>query len=98
MAEIRQVEPEMLRNAAATLDNLIGQWAEAVQKITQLKEALDGMWDGLANDQFNARWEEDLNRYARLQVVLEAFRRAIQEAAEKYEAYEQEIANIVKDN
>ena len=97
MAEIRQVEPEVLRSAASTMDNLIGQWAEAVQKITSLKEGLDSMWDGLANDQFNQRWENDLNKYNRLQVILESFRRAIIEAAEKYEQYEQDIANVVKD-
>lgn len=97
MAEIRQVEPEVLRSAASTMDNLIGQWAEAVQKITALKEALDAMWDGLANDQFNQRWEDDLKKYDKLQVILESFRRAILEAAEKYEQYEQEIANVVKD-
>ncbi len=98
MAEIRKVDPEVMTEQATTLDNLTGQWSDSVRDITNLKQELDAMWDGLANDQFNTRWEEDLNKYNSLLVVLESYRRAIQEAVTKYEAYEQEIANIVKDN
>lgn len=98
MAEIRKVDPEVMTEQATTLDNLTGQWFDSVRDITNLKQELDAMWDGLANDQFNTRWEEDLNKYNSLLVVLESYRRAIQEAVTKYETYEQEIANIVKDN
>lgn len=97
MAEIRQVNPEVMNEQANVLDQLIGEWSEAVKSVTSLKQELDGMWDGLANDSFNARWEEDLNKYNNLQVVLESYRRAIIEAADKYEAYENEINATVKD-
>lgn len=98
MAEIRKVDPEVMSDQAALLDNLTGQWSDSVRDITSLKQELDAMWDGLANDQFNARWENDLTKYNNLSLVLESYRRAIQEAVAKYEAYEQEIATIVKDN
>lgn len=98
MAEIRKVDPEVMINQAKTIDSLIGQWSEAVRAITALKDELDGMWDGLANDQFNLRWQEDLNKYNSLLVVLESYRRAIEEAVAKYEMYEAEIAAIVKEN
>ena len=98
MAEIRKVDPAVMTEQANKLDSLTGEWSDAVREITQLKQELDGMWDGLANDQFNARWEADLNKYNSLQVVLESYRRAIQDAVAKYEAYEYEIAGIVKDN
>lgn len=97
MAEIRKVDPEVMTEQATTLDNLTGQWSDSVRDITNLKQELDAMWDGLANDQFNTRWEEDLNKYNSLLVVLESYRRAIQEAVTKYEVYEQEIASIVKE-
>lgn len=98
MAEIRKVDPAAMAEQAANLDNYAGQWADSVREITALKQELDAMWDGLANDQFNTRWENDLNKYNNLQVVLESYRRAILEAVSKYEEYEQEIANIVKEN
>ena len=98
MAEIRKVDPAVMTDQANKLDSLTGQWSDSVREITQLKQELDGMWDGLANDQFNARWENDLNKYNNLQVVLESYRRAIQDAVAKYEDYENEIAGIVKDN
>ncbi|MCM1577911.1 MAG: WXG100 family type VII secretion target [Ruminococcus sp.] len=98
MAEIRKVDPEVMVQQANVLDSLTGEWSQAVKEITALKEELDAMWDGLSNDQFNARWENDLNKYNSLQVVLESYRRAIQEAAQKFEQYESEIANIVKEN
>lgn len=98
MAEIRKVDPEVMTEQANTLDSLTGQWSDSVRDITALKEELDGMWDGLANDQFNVRWDEDLNKYNSLTVVIESYRRALQEAVAKYEAYEQEITNIVREN
>ncbi len=98
MAEIRKVDPEAMTQQANTLDNLTGQWSDSIREITGLKQELDAMWDGLANDQFNARWEEDLNKYNSLTVVLESYRRTIEEAVKKYEEYEQEIAGIVREN
>lgn len=98
MAEIRKVDPEVMENQATTLDNIIGEWSTQVKNITSLKQELDGMWDGLANDSFNARWENDLQKYNSLQLVLEDYRRAIIEAVTKYATYEQEINAIVKDN
>ena len=97
MAVIRQVNPEMMNEQASALDKLIGSWSESVNEITRLKDELDGMWDGLANSSFNARWTEDLNKYNQLTVTLDNYRRAIIEAAGKYADYEQEIHNIVKD-
>lgn len=98
MAEIRNVETEVMFNEVNNLDNLIGEWNNCVQTIDRYKVELDAMWDGLANDQFNARWVDDLNRYNKLASVLEEYRRAVKHAAEQYEQYEADIAAIVKDN
>jgi WXG100 family type VII secretion target len=97
MAEIRKVDPEVMSTQANTLDGIKGNWQSAVSAITALKESLDAMWDGLANDQFNQRWTEDLKKYDKLTEVLESYITAIKDAVSKYESYEQEIANIVKD-
>ena len=98
MAEIRKVNPEIMSEQAKVPDNLIGEWSDSVREITALKVELDDMWDGLANDQFNARWENDLNKYNNLLVVLESYRRAVENAVSQYEAYENDIAAIVREN
>jgi len=98
MAEIRKVDPEVMTNQAQTLDNLTQQWSEAVKSIDSLKQELDSMWDGLANDQFNTRWTEDLNKYNSLTVALNEYRYAIQDAVTQYEQYENEIKGIVEKN
>ncbi len=98
MAEIRKVNPEIMSEQAKVLDNLTGEWSDSVREITALKVELDDMWDGLANDQFNARWENDLNKYNNLLVVLESYRRAVENAVSQYEAYENDIAAIVREN
>lgn len=95
MAEIRKVDPEAMTEYANKLDGIIGQWADSVSDITKLKQELDEMWDGLSNDKFNERWENDLNKYNNLQVIIESYRRAALTAAAKYEENESEIANIV---
>lgn len=98
MAEIRKVVLNEMEEHAKKLDSLIGEWADAVNQITKLVEDLNTMWDGLANDSFNARWAEDLVKYGKLQLVMEEYRRAITDAMTKYAEYEQEIDNIVKTN
>lgn len=96
MAVINRVDPEIMKSQADVLDNLIGEWNNEVLGISRLKSELDAMWDGLANDTFNNRWENDLNKFNQLLSVLVSYRQAITEAAAKYEAYEAEIASNVK--
>ncbi|MGN0692574.1 MAG: WXG100 family type VII secretion target [Oscillospiraceae bacterium] len=96
MAELRQVNPDEMNTQAQALDQIIGDWEDSVREITSLKQELDGMWDGLANDSFNERWENDLNKYNSLSLVMEDYRRAVVDAAKKYEQYEQEIKGIVE--
>lgn len=98
MAEIKQVNPEVMTEQGNKLDSLIGEWASSVSEIESLKQELDGMWDGLANDQFNVRWEGDLAKYNKLQVTMESYRRAISEAVTNYENYENQINSIVESN
>lgn len=95
MAEIRKVDPEVMTEQASKLEDLTNQWSESVRDITNLKQELDGMWDGLANDKFNTRWEEDLKKYNTLLEAIESYRGAIQDAVTNYESYEQQIAKIV---
>lgn len=96
MAVINRVDPEIMKSQADVFDNLIGEWNNEVLGISRLKSELDEMWDGLANDTFNNRWENDLNKFNQLLSVLVSYRQAIAEAATKYEAYEAEIASNVK--
>lgn len=98
MAEIRQVNPEVMSEQGQILERLIGDWANSVSEVTSMKQELDAMWDGLANDEFNMRWERDLTKYNQLQTTMESYRRAVAEAVSKYEEYEQQIKSVVESN
>lgn len=58
-------------------------------------EELDAMWDGDANEAFNALVTEDKPKFERLAQMMETYKTAIDTAASKYDSGEAEVKNIV---
>lgn len=94
MAEIK-VTTEGMRSAAFEFSAKMHEMESSVNQIWSLLAELDAMWDGDANEAFNALIEEDKPKFERLYEMMETYKNAITTAAQKYEEGETEIKNIV---
>ncbi len=96
MAEIKRVIPEEMMSKAQSISTKIEEWNQKVNNIYKLQAELDGMWDGNANDTFNAQWNEDRTKYNTLTQVMQEYCQAVVKAAQLYAEREQEVVNIIK--
>ena len=82
MAEIKRVIPEEMMSKAQSISTKIEEWNQKVNNIYKLQAELDGMWDGNANDTFNAQWNEDRTKYNTLTQVMQEYCHAVVKAAQ----------------
>ena len=92
--EIR-VNTDNMRSTATVFQEKINDWNSLVQQLWSLMEELDAMWDGNANEAFNALVTEDKPKFERLAQMMETYKTAIDTAASKYDSGEAEVKNIV---
>ncbi len=92
--EIR-VNTDNMRSTATVFQEKIKDWNSLVQQLWSLMEELDAMWDGDANEAFNALVTEDKPKFERLAQMMETYKTAIDTAASKYDSGEAEVKNIV---
>ena len=92
--EIR-VNTDNMRSTATVFQEKINDWNSLVQQRWSLMEELDAMWDGDANEAFNALVTEDKPKFERLAQMMETYKTAIDTAASKYDSGEAEVKNIV---
>ena len=90
------VTPETMVTLANGVEEKIADWNQAVTKIYQLKQEMDAMWDGTANDAFNARFEEDRTKFEQLSTIMSEYATAIKTAAQNYMTTEEEVTAIVQ--
>ena len=84
-----------MRSTATVFQEKINDWNSLVQQLWSLMEELDAMWDGDANEAFNALVTEDKPKFERLAQMMETYKTAIDTAASKYDSGEAEVKNIV---
>jgi WXG100 family type VII secretion target len=89
------VTPETMNTIAGDIENKISDWNGAVQKIYKLKDEMDAMWDGTANDTFNNMFAEDAPKFNNLAKLMQDYATAIKNAANKYVLGEEEVKGIV---
>ena len=92
--EIR-VNTDNMRSTATVFQEKINDWNSLVQQLWSLMEELDAMWDGDANEAFNALVTEDKPKFERLAQMMETYKTALDTAASKYDSGEAEVKNIV---
>ena len=90
------VTPETMITLANGVEEKIADWNQAVTKIYQLAQEMDAMWDGTANDAFNARFEEDRTKFEQLSTIMSEYATAIKTAAQNYMTTEEEVTTIVQ--
>ena len=89
------VTPQTMNTIANDIENKINDWTDAVQKIYKLKDEMDAMWDGTANDTFNNMFAEDAPKFNNLAKLMQEYSTAIKTAANKYILGEEEVKGIV---
>ncbi len=94
MAEIR-VTTDGMRNAADEFATKMEDWESQVNQIWAYLGELDIMWDGDANEAFNALITEDKPKFYRLYEMMQTYKNAIVTAAQKYDDGEAEVKTIV---
>ena len=92
--EIR-INTENMRTTASVFQEKIKEWNGLANQLWALMGELDEMWDGEANDAFNALVSEDKPKFERLAQMMETYKTAIDTAASKYDSGEAEVKNIV---
>ena len=90
-----RVTPEQMRRSAGTIQGQANDWRTATSRINVLVSEMSSMWDGLGNDAFNIAFGEDQPNFERLLILMNDYYTAINTAAGKYDAGEQEVSSIV---
>ena len=90
------VTPETMITLANGVEEKIDEWGQAVNKIYELSAEMDVMWDGDANNAFNARFGEDRTKFNQLSTVMSEYATAMKTAASNYIAAEEEATTIVQ--
>lgn len=90
------VSTEGMRSAAAAFEQKMSDWKVMVENIWSLLTDLDAMWDGDANEAFNALVADDKPKFERLYTMMDEYKNAINQAAEKYESTEEAVKTVVQ--
>lgn len=95
MADIK-VSTEEMRQVAGVFANTINEWQVQKDRIWTLLTELDEMWDGDANEQFNALAAADKPKFDELVNVMQAYCDALNRAAQTYDEAENTVSGIVR--
>lgn len=90
-----KVNTAALQSDAGELDDLLKQVRSNLDNMYTSVNALDGMWDGPANDSFNAQFQSDHTSFSDICTVIEKLISDMQEAAKKYNNCENEIYSTI---
>ena len=77
-----------LRKKAAELRDLNSQFKSEVGSMEGYEEALNGMWDGEANDAFHRAFMNDKGQMDNFYNLIEQYAAALETIAQKYEEAE----------
>jgi WXG100 family type VII secretion target len=87
MASTR-VSTSELRGAADTVEQFAGDYMRQVQSLFDAGRELDQMWNGDANDSFNAQMGQDQPRFEALNTVVGQYVQGLRTSADLYDKAE----------
>lgn len=96
MATLRNINTNAMREYAQRLETYRTTYFEALQSLQRRINELDDMWDGDANAAFMERWREDIPKFNRMLQVLREYHDKLLEAADRYDATEENNRKIVQ--
>lgn len=90
-----EITPDMMMAVANEIKKKLEEWDLAVKKIYELHAQMDSMWDGAANQAFNAMFMEDKTKFNNLAAMMQEYQNVIVKAANDYILGEEAAKNIV---
>lgn len=88
---------DAMRSSATALEELILEWKKQTDRLFEIHEEIDAMWDGDANDVFNSKFlDQDKPKYENLYNELNSYCESLNNAISKYADAESRIADIMK--
>lgn len=83
-----------LTKAANALDGLSGEYKSAIASLKSTEESLAGMWEGESQKAFRAAFAADAAQLEGFFTIIQQYRTALEDAANKYRAAETEATNL----
>ncbi|MDR1913957.1 MAG: WXG100 family type VII secretion target [Clostridiales bacterium] len=84
-----QVDSRQLREAATQLTSLKNEFGINLNDISRHMAVVDQYWDGPASEEFKARYNALGDNFQDYQIVLDEYKRFLEEAATAYETTEE---------
>ena len=93
MAEIK-VNAAQVKAAADKLRALNKSFKSETENLVQSQQTLNGMWDGEANDKFNAAFSQDKGKMDQFHQAIERFASTLEQIAQNYDNAENRSTGI----
>lgn len=96
MVNYVQMNTDMLQRDILEIETNINGIDEDIEAIYSEVKALNSMWSGVANEVFNARFNEDHETVSKITESLKEFKNLLEEAKGKYIKCETTVYDRVK--
>lgn len=90
-----EITPSMMISIANDIKGKMEEWNACVQQIYTLHAEMDAMWEGAANDAFNAMFAEDKQKFTKLYQMMNEYQSAIITIANEYKSADQTAKETV---
>lgn len=90
------VTPAQLRNKAEELANANNRLNQDISQLTDQESALNGMWDGEANDKFHDVFAKDIEQMNTFYSEITNYVQRLEEIADNYTKVEQNNIGIAE--
>ncbi|MDR0858018.1 MAG: WXG100 family type VII secretion target [Oscillospiraceae bacterium] len=93
-----RVSTQVLRSVAEQVEQNVNQYVGYVNDLYTSGNELDSLWDGDANQKFNAQLQNDKPKFDAMQTVLTKYVQTLRENADAYDKAEADAEGIVQTN
>ena len=92
---LNRVNTQEMRGVANAVEQLIADYVRQVKALYQAGSELDSMWDGDANDAFNAQLGQDQPRFESMNRVIGQYVQSLRDSADAYDISEADAVQTV---
>ena len=93
-----EVTTRQMLKTAQSIEDIIGQYNNSVNKMYQLGTEIDGMWDGDASSKFMAALNQDRSRFDALSRMFTVYADNLRQDAGVYAKAESDALDVLSSN